>query len=168
MKKSIAFAAVVALTVLIANSGFGQVSANQTVNLTVNSVQKIAITGSAINLTITTGTAGADTLTPVTDNSTTYSITHNSSTALRITANLDQALATGYSLRINLNPGSGHGTSAGTVDISNATSSSAVAVVTGIPKGADANRGITYSFYALSSVGTLASTQRTVTLTLTN
>jgi len=168
MKKALAILALIGLTLILANTGSAQVSANQTVNLAVNSVQKIAITGSAITLTVTTGTAGSDTLTPVSDNSTSYSITHNSSTPLRITANLDQVLSAGYSLRVNLAPGSGHGTSSGTIDISNATSSSALAVVTGIPKGADANRAITYTFYATSSAGTLASIQRTVTLTLTN
>jgi hypothetical protein len=40
--------------------------------------------------------------------------------------------------------------------------------VTAIPRGADANRAITYTFGALASAGALASTQRTVTLTLTN
>jgi len=168
MKTSLSVLLVAALCVLCAGTSFSQATATQTVNLAVNSVQKIAVTGSPITLTIANGVAGTDALTPVTDATSTYSITHNSATALRITANLDAALAAGYQLQINLAPGTGHGTSAGTVDISNATASSAVAVVTAIPRGADAARTITYTFGANASAGMLTSTAKTVTLTLTN
>jgi len=134
----------------------------------VNSVQKIAITGSPITLTVANGVAGTDALTPVTDATSTYSVTHNGATALRITANLDAALAAGYQLQIALSPSAGKGTSAGTVDISSTTPATAVSVVTAIPRGADAARTITYTFGALASVGTMTSTAKTVTLTLTN
>jgi hypothetical protein len=168
MKKSLSLLVVLALCALCAGTSFSQATANQTVNLAVNSVQKIAITGGAISLTISNGTAGTDALTPVSDATSTYSITHNSATALRITANLDAALAVGYKLQIALTPGASMGTTAGTVDISNATSASAVAVVTAIPKGADAARTITYTFSANASAGQLGATVKTVTLTLTN
>ncbi|HTS00435.1 MAG TPA: hypothetical protein VML00_11815 [Bacteroidota bacterium] len=168
MKKSLSLLLVMALCVLCAGTMFAQATANQTVNIAVNSVQKIAITGSPITLTITNGVAGTDALTPVTDATSTYSITHNSATALRITANLDAALAAGYQLQINLSPSAGHGTTAGTVDISNALAASAVNVVSAIPKGADAARTITYTFSANASAGALTSTAKTVTLTLTN
>ena len=125
MKKSLSVLFVVTLCVLCAGTSFSQATANQTVNLAVNSVQKIAITGSPITLTIVNGVAGTDALTPVTDATSTYSITHNSNTALRITANLDAVLASGYQLQMNLAPSVGHGTSAGTVDISNALAASA-------------------------------------------
>jgi len=168
MKKSLSVVIILALCALCAGTSFSQATANQTVNLAVNSVQKIAISGGAITLTITNGTAGNNALTPVTDATSTYSITHNSATALRITANLDAALPAGYTLQINLAPGASMGTSSGTVDISNATAASALAVVTAIPKGADAARTITYTFGANASAGILAATVKTVTLTLTN
>jgi hypothetical protein len=168
MKKSLSLVIVLALCALWTGAAFSQVTATQTVNLAVNSVQKIAVSGGAVTLTIANGTAGNNTLTSVSDASTTYSITHNSGTALRITANLDAVLAAGYTLQINLAPGTGMGTGAGTVDISNATSASALPVVTAIPRGADAARTITYTFGATASAGILAPTVRTVTLTLTN
>jgi hypothetical protein len=85
---------------------------------------------------------------------------------VKITANLDAALQAGYTLTVNL--ASTKGTSAGTVDLSNATSGSAASVVTGVNRGADAGQAITYTFSALASAGMLTSTTRTVTLTLTN
>jgi len=168
MKKILSIAAVITLALMFAQMSFAQATATQTVNLSVGAISKIAITGSPITLTVTTANVGTDALVPATDNSSTYSITHNSATALRITANLDQVVPAGYSLQINLAPTAGKGTSAGTIDISNALAASAVAVVTAIPKGADANRTITYTFNANASAGTLASTARIVTLTLTN
>jgi hypothetical protein len=54
------------------------------------------------------------------------------------------------------------------VDISASTPATAVAVVTNIPKGADAARSITYTFSANASAGVMSSTAKTVTLTLTN
>jgi hypothetical protein len=165
MKKSMVVALVAgcALTIRFAAA---QTSATQSVNLTVNTVYKIATSGNPAALTVTTGTAGTDVLTSVSDNSTTYSITQNFGNTVKITANLDAALQTGYTLGINL--ASTKGTSAGTVDISNATSGSAVSVVTAINRGADAGQTITYTFSALASAGMLTSTTKTVTLTLTN
>lgn len=141
-------------------------SITQSVNVTVGAVYKISTSGNPVPLTITTGTAGLDALTSVFDNSTTYSITQNFGNTVKITAGLDAILPTGFTLTILL--GSTKGTSAGTVDISNAIAGSAPSVVTGINIGADANQGITYTFSALASVGTLTPTTRTVTLTLTN
>lgn len=166
MKKSLTLAIVLALCAVCAGTSFSQVSATQTVNLAVNSIQRIAVAGGSVTLTITDGTAGTDALQAVSDASTSYSITHNSTSPLRITANLDAALAAGYQLQVNL--ASNKGTSSGTVDISSATSSSAVAVVTAIGAGADANRSITYTFSANASAGVLSPTLKTVTLTLTN
>ncbi len=145
---------------------FAQSTVNQSVNLTVNTVYKIATSGNPGPLTVTSGTAGADALTSVSDNSTTYSITQNFGNTVKITANLDAALQPGYTLQVNL--ASVKGTSAGTVDISNATSGSAISVVTGIGRGADAGQPITYTFSALASAGMLSATTKTVTLTLTN
>lgn len=143
-----------------------QTTATQSVNLTVSTVYRISTSGNPAALTVTTGSAGSDALSSVSDNTTTYSITQNFGNTVKLTANLDVALQAGYTLDINL--ASSIGTSAGTVNVSNATSGSAVSVVTGINRGADAGQTITYTFSALASAGMLTSTTRTVTLTLTN
>jgi hypothetical protein len=166
MKKTLMTLFVGAMSVALVQTLRAQATATQTLTLAVNAVYKISTSGNPSPLSITTGTAGSDNLTPVTENSTTYSITQNYGNTVKITANLDAALPAGYTLNLAL--GSTKGTSAGSVDISNATSGSAVNVVTGIQKGADASQPITYTFSALASAGTLTSTAKTVTLTLTN
>jgi hypothetical protein len=162
---AIAFVFLVA-SFFTAQAVYAQSTATQSVNLTVGTVYKIATSGNPGALTISSGTAGSDVLASVTDNSTSYSITQNFGNTVKITANLDAALQSGYTLQMNL--ASSKGTSAGTVDISNATSGSALNVVTGINRGADAGQTITYTFSALASAGMLTSTSKTVTLTLTN
>jgi hypothetical protein len=166
MKKSLVIIATVVLSTFAIQASFAQASANQSLSLAVNTIYKISTSGSPGALTVATGTAGTDALTSVSDNSTTYSITQNFGNTVKVTANLDVALSAGYALNIAL--ASVKGTSAGSVDISNATSGSALSVVTGIAKGADAGQSITYTFSALASAGTLSSTAKTVTLTLTN
>ena len=166
MKKSLSTLALVVLSLAFVQNAFAQATATQTVTLAVNSVFKISTSGNPGALTITTGTAGTDALTSVGDNSTSYSITQNFGNAVKITAHMDAALTSGYTLNLNL--ASTKGTSAGSVDISNATSGSAVDVVTGINRGADAGQAISYTFSALASAGTLSSTSKTITLTLTN
>jgi len=138
-------------------------TATQGVSLTVNKVYRIAITGAAtINMAISAGVAGTDALTPVTDATTTYAITQNNSAATKVTANLDAVMANGK-LKIALL--SGLGTTAGTVDISNATGASALNVVTAIAMGAETGKSITYTFSANASEG-LFSASKTVTLTV--
>ncbi|HXG37720.1 MAG TPA: hypothetical protein VNL36_03010 [Bacteroidota bacterium] len=166
MKKSIISLSIAILIAAAFQTASAQATASQNVTLQVNAVYKIATSGNPNPLTITTGTAGSDNLTPVTDNSTTYSITQNVANTVKITAELNNALPSGYTLELSL--GSSKGTSLGYVDISNATSGSAVNVVTGIARGADANQTVSYRFSATASAGTLTSTTRTVTLTLTN
>lgn len=154
------------LSLAIVEFGYAQATATQNVTLAVSAVYKIATSGNPGPLTITTGTAGVDALTSVSDNSTNYSITQNYGNTVKITAHMDSPLSSGYTLEMAL--ASTKGTSAGTVDISNATSGSAVDLVTGIQRGADANQTISYTFSATASAGTLTSTSKTVTLTLTN
>ena len=156
----------IVFSLVLVESASAQATATQNLTLAVNTVYKIATSGNPGAMTITTGTAGTDALTSVSDNSTTYSITQNFANTVKITANLDSPLSAGYTLDINL--ASTKGTSAGAVDISNATSGSAVTVVSNIGLGADANQSIGYTFAALASAGTLSSTSKTVTLTLTN
>lgn len=167
MKRSIAIVASLVISAFAFQLASAQsATATQSLNLAVNTVYKIAVSGNPGALTVTTGTAGVDALTSVSDASTTYSITQNFGNTVKITANLDAALSSGYTLQIDM--ASSKGTSAGTVDISNATSGSAVDVVSAIGMGADANQTVSYTFSALASAGTLSSSSRTVTLTLTN
>jgi hypothetical protein len=166
MKKSLIVTALVALSAFAVEASFAQASATQNLSLAVSPVYKIATSGNPGALTIVDGTAGTDALSSVSDNSTTYSITQNFANTVKVTANLDAALTSGYTLEIGL--ASSKGTSAGTVDISNATSGSALDVVTAIAKGADAGQSITYTFSANASAGVLSSTAKVVTLTLTN
>jgi len=166
MKRMLVILTVAVLSLVFVQSAMAQAAANQSVTLAVNAVYKIAVSGNPGALTITDGTAGVDALTSASDNTTNYSITQNVANTVKITAHMDAALAAGYSLLLNL--ASTKGTSAGDVDISNATSGSAVDMVTAINRGADAAQGITYTFSATASAGTLGSTTKTVTLTLTN
>ena len=166
MKKTISVLLMSVLSMVVVNLTHAQATATQTLTLAVNAVYQISTSGNPSPLTITTGSAGSDNLTAVTDNSTTYSMTQNYGNTVKITANLNSVLASGYTLKVAL--GSTKGTSAGSIDISNATSGSAVNVVTGIQKGADAGQQITYTFSALASAGTMTSNSKTVTLTLTN
>jgi hypothetical protein len=166
MKKSIVILGVAILSMALVSNVMAQATANQTVSLAVNAVYKIATSGNPGGLTITTGTAGTDALSTVSDNTTTYSITQNVAGTVKVTANLNSALSAGYTLQLNL--ASSKGTSAGTVDISGTTPGSALNVVTGIAMGADANQTVTYTFGANASAGTLSSTNKVVTLTLTN
>lgn len=167
MKKSVILLILVTFTGLAIQAAHAQSAvATQSLSLAVDAVYKIATSGNPAALAITTGTAGVDALTSVSDATTTYSITQNYGNAVKITGNLDATLPSGYRLQIDL--ASSKGTSAGAVDISNATSGTAADVVTAIAAGSDANKSITYTFSALASAGTLASSARTVTLTLTN
>jgi hypothetical protein len=166
MKYTISLLALMVLMLVAVNGTYAQATATQNVTLAVNAVYKIAVSGNPGAMTITTGTAGVDALTSVSDNSTTYSITQNVGNTVKITAHMDAALASGYTLQLAL--ASTKGTSAGAVDISNATAGSAVDLVTAINRGADAGQGITYTFSADASAGTLASTTKVVTLTITN
>lgn len=166
MKKSLLTLALAGLSILIVGNAFAQTNATQNVTLTVNTVYKISTSGNPSSMTVTTGTAGTDALSSVSDNSTTYSITQNYGNTVKLTANLDAALSAGYTLQLNM--ASSKGSSAGTVDISNATSGSAMNVVTAVNRGADAGQMITYTFSALASAGMLSSTNKTVTFTLTN
>jgi len=163
MKKLMMVLVIGTMSLLLVNSAFAQTNVTQNLTLSVGAVYKMITSGNPGALAISTGTAGTDALTAVSDATTTYSITQNFGNTVKITAKLDFALAAGYTLTINL--ASGKGTSLGAVDISNATAKDAV---TGIAIGADATRSITYSFSALASAGTLASTSKSVTLTLTN
>jgi hypothetical protein len=157
---------VLLLSFLFVQSITAQTSATQVVTVKVSPIYKLSISGD-LSLTISDGTAGEDALTSVSDAVTTYSITHNSKTGLtKITAQITDvggALPTDIVLKVTLV--SIKGSTAGPVDISDGTAKD---VVTSIAKGADANKTIIYSLSAKASAGELASTGKTVTLTLTD
>ena len=166
MKRLTLILAALVITFFAVDDAFAQATATQNLTLEVQSIYRIAVSGNPGALVINDGTAGSSTLTPASDNTTNYSITQNVANTVKITAELDVAMPAGYTLEIGM--ASTQGTSAGTVDISSATAGSAQDVVTAISRGADANQAITYTFSADASAGPLASTNRTVTLTLTN
>ncbi len=166
MKKSLVILTALVLSLIFTQSVFAQATANMSVTLAVSAVYKITATATVPNLTISDGTAGVDALTSASDASTKYSITQNFGNTVKITGYLSGAMPAGFTLSMNL--ASLKGTSKGTVDVSNATSVSAVDLVTLINRGADANQTITYTFATTATAGTLTSTARTVTLTLTN
>jgi len=162
MKKSLVILSVALMSFALVQDASAQ-TATQALSLSVSKVYRIAITGAAtINMAINAGTAGTDALTPVSDATSTYAITQNNSAATKITANLNAVMALG---KLQIALASTKGTSAGTVDISNATGASAVNVVTAIALGAEAGRSITYTFSANASEG-LFSAAKTVTLTV--
>ena len=162
MKKSLVVLALITMGFAFVQETSAQ-TATQAVSLSVSKVYRIAITGAAtINLGITAGTAGTDALTPATDATTTYAITQNNSSSTKVTAHLDAVMAKG---KLEVALASGLGTSAGTKDISNATSGSAVNVVTGIAMGAESGQSISYTFSANASEG-IFSASKTVTLTV--
>jgi hypothetical protein len=138
-------------------------TASQAVSLSVSKVYRIAITGAAtINLGISAGVAGTDALTPVSDATSTYAITQNNSNSTKVTANLDAAMPKG---KLEIAVASALGTTAGTIDITNATSGSALNVVNAIHMGAETGKSITYTFSANASEG-LFTASKTVTLTI--
>ena len=162
MKKSIVILGVVLMGFALVQSASAQ-TATQALSLSVSKVYRIAITGAAtINMAISAGVAGTDALTPVADATTTYAITQNNSASTKVTANLDAVMAKG---KMKIALASSLGSTAGTVDISNATSGSALNVVTGIALGAESGKSITYTFSANASEG-LFSASKTVTLTV--
>jgi hypothetical protein len=166
MKKVLKSIVIVVLSLGWIEQASAQATTTQNLTFAVNAVYKIATSGNPGPLTITSGTAGTDALTSATDNSTTYSITQNFGNTVKITAYLDAAMPAGYTLSLTL--ASTKGTSIPNVDISNALSGSAANMVTAIQIGADVNQVISYTFSALASAGTLGSTSRTITLTITN
>ena len=162
MKKSIVILGVAMMSFALVQNASAQ-TATQALSLSVSKVYRIAITPAAtINLAINAGVAGTDALTPVSDATSSYAITQNNSAATKVTANLDAVMAHG---KLQIAIASTKGTSAGTVDISNATSGSAVSVVTAIPLGAATGQTITYTFSANASEG-LFTANKTVTLTV--
>ena len=150
------------LAALIPAQMFGQGSAAQSVTLQVQPVTKLGVSGNPGSLVISDAQAGVSEMS-VEDNSTAYSLTTNLDN-MKIVASIDSPMPAGTRLLMNL--ASSGGTSAGLVEVSNATLP--VDVVTGIGKGAQVSQSIAYVFSADAEVGGIPSQTRTITLTLTN
>ena len=136
-------------------------SATQTVSFSVSAINEISVSGNPSALTVDAATAGSQP-NAASDTSTSYSITTNESSK-KITAAINTAMPSGVTLSINLSAPSG-ATSAGAT----ALTATAAHVVTGISQVAQGSIGITYSLSATVSAGTMSSSNKTVTLTLTD
>ncbi|MCK4411379.1 hypothetical protein KAV67_03750 [Candidatus Bipolaricaulota bacterium] len=147
----------------VALIGVAATTCDQTVSCEVAAIQVISVSGNPAALVINSATAGFEP-DSATDATTTYSITVNR--ASKITAKIDTVMSTDITLTINL--ASTGGTSAGDVDISNATTIP-LDVVTSILAGSkDSNETITYTLSALASAGVVSHRNKTVTLTITD
>jgi len=160
MKKFLLAVAVFAMVAVLAETASAQASATQTLTLSVASIWRISTSG-PVTMAITTADPGSDALTSVTNSATTYSITHNNGAAARITAGLSPVMPANTSLTVAL--ASVRGTSAGTVNLSDGTARN---VVTGIGRGGDPGRTISYTFGATADADAF-SQNFTVTYTLT-
>jgi hypothetical protein len=160
MKKLIVLIAIVLVLSAFAFQVVLSQTANQSVTLEVQAVNKISISG-PVSLLINDATPGGDP-SPVSNALTSYNITHNGSSTGKITASINSALPTGIKLELTL--ASDIGTSAGKQDISSAVKD----VVTGVILGKALNQRITYDFSATLAAGVFASTVKTVTFTVSD
>jgi hypothetical protein len=164
MRNILLLATLVFCVVFVTTDAAAQATAQQTLTLAVQAVQKISVTGDPAAMTLSViAAAGDSAYTPATNNVTKYSITQNVGPS-RITAQLDANMPANLKLEIAL--ASTKGTSAGTVDISS-SAGAAQNVVTAIGLGADKDQTITYTFSGTTGAGTFSGS-RQVTLTLVN
>jgi hypothetical protein len=156
---------IVAVAAALALSGaaavFAASNVAQTITMEVTAINEISVSGNPGAMTISTATAGAQP-DAVTNALTTYSITTNG-TGMKITGVLNSVMPTSVTLTVSLAAPT-VGTSAGAVTLTAA----AADLVTGITQVATPTRSITYNLSATVAAGIVASTTRTVTLTVTN
>ena len=150
--------------VALALVAFGAITAHaqtatQTVNFSVSAINQISVSTPATTLAITTAVAGSAP-TSATSTGLTWAVTTNQSTA-KITASIP-AMPTGLTLSANLGAPTG-GTSAGYL----ALSATAVDLVTGVTKVAEAGLSLSYQLDATAAAGVVAATSRLVTYTIT-
>ena len=151
---------ILSLLVIASVPVLAQSTATQVLTLEVKAINKIAVTGNPQPLVISEIPAGVESAT-VSDYSTQYDVTTNME-SMKIVASIDNPLPNGMQLMMDL--GSNKGATAGLVDVSNATTP--VSVVTGIQRGSDASQSIGYIFKANATAGTMSSSARVVTLTI--
>jgi hypothetical protein len=133
-------------------------TATQTVTFEVQAINQLSVSGNPGALTISTATAGSAP-SSATNTSTTWAITTNESNK-KVTAAINLAMPTGVTLSLTLTAPSGAASSAVTLG------TVAQDAVTGITKLNASGLTVTYGLDATTSAGTVASTTRTVTLTI--
>ena len=146
---------------ILCNVALAASTSTQTVTFQVTAINEIAASGNPAPLIVNTATAGAQPIAAI-NSATTYAITTNE-TNKKITGVLDSAMPAGTTLKINLAAPTG-ASSAGDVSLTNVASD----LVTAITKVAESGKTITYTFSASIGAGVVASSTRTVTLTITN
>ena len=134
-------------------------TATQTVTFQVDAINQVAVAGTP-TLTITAAVAGGAP-TSVTSTGNTWAVTTNQ-TGAKITASIGSALPSGVTLSANMAAPSG-GTSAGYQSLG----TTAVDLVTGITKLNATGLSLSYKLDATAAAGTLSSTTRVVTYTIT-
>jgi len=163
MRKLKALAVFMALFVGLAGTSFAQTD-DHTVTVEVATINDIVIAGN-VSLTINSATAGSNP--DDATGSTTYAFTTNSTggtTKISASTSVNlSTLGTGLSLAVDATAPSG-GTGAG----SQTLSTTDVDVVTAIPAVADGSSALDYTLSALATTGPVASTNITVTYTITN
>lgn len=124
--------------------------------------QTISVSGNPASLIVTNAIAGAQPT--AVSASTNYTITtpNQGNRTYKITAQLSGAMPAGLTLTATLAAPTAGGTSAGAVVLD----ATARDVVTAIPNKVTATQSITYQLSATVSAGVVASSTRTVTLTI--
>lgn len=133
-------------------------TATQTVTFEVQAINQLSVSGNPGALTISTATAG-NAPTSATSASTTWAITTNESNK-KVTAAINSAMPAGVTLTLTLTAPGGASNSAVTLG------TVAQDAVTGISKLNASGLTVTYGLDATTAAGTVASTTRTVTLTI--
>ena len=158
MKKLITLVSIALIFGLYMNA-YSADNVAQTVTYEVQAINEITVSGNPGALVISTATAGSQP-TAATDATTSYSITTNG-TNKKITGSIDTAMPANTSLLVTLTAPTG-GSSAGQVTLS----TTAQDLVTGISTLAESGLTISYEFTADAAAGVVASSTKTVTLTV--
>ena len=155
MKRSI----LATLLVVAAAASASAQTATQTVTMQVDAINLISVAGTP-SLTISAAVAGGAP-TSVTSTGNTWAVTTNQ-TGAKITASIPTAMPSGVTLSANMSAPTG-GSSAGYQSLG----TTAVDLVTSITKLNETGLSLSYKLDATSAAGTLSSTTRVVTFTIT-
>jgi hypothetical protein len=150
---------IAALLVVAAAASASAQTANQTVTVQIDAINLISVAGTP-SLTISAAVAGGAP-TSVTSTGNTWAVTTNQSSA-KITASIPTAMPTGITLSANM----GNPTGASSAGYQ-ALGTSSVDLITGITKLNETGLSLSYKLDATSAAGTLSSTTRVVTFTIT-
>ena len=148
-----------ALLIVAAVGSAGAQTATQTITFQVDAINQVSVAGTP-TLTISAAVAGGAP-TSATSTGNTWAVTTNQSGA-KITASIGSGMPSGVTLSANMAAPSG-GTSAGY----QALGTTAVDLVTGITKLNASGLSLSYKLDATAAAGTMSSTTRVVTYTIT-